>query len=192
MCAFTGWMQSRRMTCHNLWAEELLLDIFSDHTVNADKRSVHTNKPRQARGETFGSIQSWCHAKGHELWLETSSWNMSLKAQLKGQRGCDLFWSTAAKGSCWNKWKTLNPLYYWEKRKRDSVGIKPLEQYKTACCKLGKPRGTRWSPSSTKKKQNRAKEDKEKRQLSKWKEEMLLYKCIKSFWSYCLVTLSLT
>lgn len=33
-------------------------------------------------GQTAGSIQKWCHVKGHELGLEFARWNTSLKAQL--------------------------------------------------------------------------------------------------------------
>lgn len=64
MCAFTGWMQSQRMTCHNLWAEELLLDIFSDHTVNADKRSVHTSKPSSPEAKPLAPFKADVMRKG--------------------------------------------------------------------------------------------------------------------------------
>lgn len=52
------------MTCHNLWAEELLLDIFSDHTVNADKRSVHTNKPGRPEAKPLAPFKADVMRKG--------------------------------------------------------------------------------------------------------------------------------
>lgn len=115
--------------------------MFGDHSQCRVK--VRTHKQfMQPRGQTFGGVQNWCHVKGHELWLEASSWSASLKARLKGHRGWDSFWSTATKGARTNE----NTMFVIR-----SEGIlweqKPLKLYTGPCCASEWPWGARTPPT---------------------------------------------
>lgn len=89
---------------------------------------------------------------------------MSLKARLKGQRGCDLFWSAATQ-----EFRILCLT-------RDFVGIKPLKQHQAAECEFEK----RYAEDQAVQRQERngAKEDKAERQLSPYKKGTLLQRRI--------------
>lgn len=82
--------------------------MFSDHS-HCRQKGQHIQIIRRPTGQTSGSVQNWCHVKGHEPWLEAARWNTSLKARPKGQRGCDLFWSAATANAPGVSWKSLNP-----------------------------------------------------------------------------------
>lgn len=104
--------------------------------VIADKRSAHIQTIQRARGQTFGSVQNWCHVKGHEPWLETTSWNVSLKARLKGQRGLRSPLVSSYGGSSWNSWELWIHRLTEGTVGGDFVGIKPLKRYRRACCQI--------------------------------------------------------
>lgn len=98
---------------------------------------------------------------------------MSLKARLKGQQGCDLFWSTATKeargpaGEFTIRRLTRAPL-------GDFVGIKPLKQHQTAESRSEKRYGEDLLAAQSQGERSRAQEDKGERQLSPDKKATLL------------------
>lgn len=74
--------------------------------------------------------------------------------------------------------ETLNPVFYKKKSSGDSFGIKLLKEYQTRCCKLENHELQEDQYTRTKEKEQKRKADKEDKQVSKWKEKMLLYKCV--------------
>lgn len=84
---------------------------------------------------------------------------MSLKAQLKEQWGCNLFWSVVMKKAS-DQMKTLCNA---KKELGDSVGIKPQTVY----CKMGNQEALEDPRAVEGEKEIEHKEDKEERQLSK-------------------------
>lgn len=131
-------------------------------------KGQHIQTMPRPRGQTFGSLQNWCHVKGHELWLETCSWNVSLKAQLKGQRGSDLFWSTITREASGTNGNFESSVLL-KKELGGFLRNKTPEAVSNTLPQIGKPWGTRLVQRE---RRNRAKE----KQLSTRKEEMLLYK----------------
>lgn len=82
---------------------------------------------------------------------------MSLKAQLKGQQGCDLFWSAATREASGTNENFESTVLL---RKSSGILNKTSEAVPGGLLQIGKLRGTRTSPGSTKREGNGAKEKK--------------------------------
>lgn len=49
------------------------LAMFSDHS-HCRQKGQQIQIIRRPTGQTSGSVQNWCHVKGHEPWLEAARW----------------------------------------------------------------------------------------------------------------------
>lgn len=155
---FMGWRQSREsgwvpisgceimrgkvlMSARERQTKQVFVWYVHWSYVQTKGQHIQYKQPIDPEAEPLASFKTG-HVKGPELWLVTSCWNMSLKAQLKGQKDCDLFWSIVEREASRTNEMWMN--------KRVSVGIKLLTQ-------IGKPRRYKIDILTVQKKKKRQK-----------------------------------
>lgn len=78
MSRFWGRQQLMRRSSRAKWKEggkkgKRPLAMFSDHS-HCRQKGQQIQIIRGPTGQTSGSVQNWCHVKGHEPWLEAARW----------------------------------------------------------------------------------------------------------------------